>query len=168
MNKKAVKQKAKIEETLANLRGIVRHIRNVQENCILMGEKLIESGDIELGKNLIANGMKHDNSKFHGIEYEYMAPLYASQGSSEDTKKMKLKMAITHHAQTNNHHPEAWENIHTMPEVFIAEMVCDWKSRSEEFGASLQDYIQNQAMKRFIFDENDKVYKQIMKFVKSC
>jgi hypothetical protein len=159
------KDKIKIEEALANVRGIIRHIRNVQDNCILLGEKLIELGDIELGKNLIANGLRHDTSKFGGIEYEYMAPLFAKKESGEDTKKMKLKMAISHHNQTNFHHPESWESIHSMPKLFVGEMVADWKSRSEEFGSSLRDYIQNQAMKRFNFNEKDEVYKQIMYFV---
>jgi large subunit ribosomal protein L25 len=97
---------SKIEATLANVRGILRHIRNVQDNCILMGERLIERGQIDLGRKLIANGMKHDNSKFYGIEYEYMAPTYVT-GPAEDTRKMKLRLAIEHHTKTNKHHPKA-------------------------------------------------------------
>jgi hypothetical protein len=167
MSKKIdAKKKIKIDETLANVRGIIRHIRNVQDNCILLGEKLIELGNIELGKNLISNGLKHDSSKFHGVEYEFMAPMYAKQpDDKEETKTSRLKMAISHHNTTNYHHPEAWQSIHFMPELFVAEMVCDWKARSEEFGSSLRDYIQNQAMKRFGFDDKAEVYKKIMYFV---
>ena len=155
-----------ISDTLSNVRGITRHIRNVQDNCILLGEKLIEQGEIEFGKTLIANGMKHDVSKFQGIEYEYMAPLFAKVGASADEpKKLKLKIAIQHHNSTNYHHPEAWESIHEMPDVFIAEMVCDWKARSEEFGSSLRDFISSTAMKRWEFTEEDQVYKLIMTYV---
>ena len=170
MSKKLIKDKqitVKINETLQNVRGITRHIRNVQDNCMLLGEKLIELGDIELGKNLIANGFCHDNSKFYGIEYEFMAPLFAkNQSVDADTKKMKLKMAISHHSQTNLHHPEAWPSgISSMPDVFLAEFCCDVKSRSEEFGTSLIDWINNVATKKWNFSENDVVYKKILKFV---
>lgn len=157
----------KIADTIQNIRGIVRHIRNVQDNCMILGEKLIELGEIDLGKNLIANGFCHDTSKFYGIEWSEMAPLNINNQScdSGETKKMKLKMAISHHNQTNFHHPEAWSSIHKMPRLYIAEMVCDWKSRSEEFGSSVRDFIQNQAMNRFKFSEKDLVYKDIMNFV---
>lgn len=155
------KKAIKVDTTLQNVRGIVRHIRNVQDNCMLLGEKLICQGEIELGRNLIANGFCHDISKFSGIEWSEMAP----NNSDPDPKKIKLKLAISHHNQTNLHHPEAWGDIHKMPKLYIAEMVADWKSRSEEFGSSVRDFIKNQAMNRFNFTEKDVVYNQIMIYV---
>ena len=49
------------------IQDILRHIQNVQANCLLLGKRLIERGDFEIGRQLIANGMIHDNSKFQGI-----------------------------------------------------------------------------------------------------
>jgi len=40
--------------TMEKIRRIARHIRNVEDNCLLLGEKLIERGEIELGRQLIA------------------------------------------------------------------------------------------------------------------
>src|SRR4051812_28923081 len=102
--KKSDKNRKTAEETLAKIRSITRHIRNVEDNCFLLGEKLILAGEIDLGHRLIANGFVHDSSKFYGIEFEFMSPV----ASTEDPSKLKLKLAIQHHQKTNLHHPEAW------------------------------------------------------------
>jgi hypothetical protein len=160
--KKVDRIKKEAEKTMEKIRGITRHIRNVEDNCLLLGEELIEQGEIELGKQTIANGFVHDASKFHGIEWDYMAP---GQPTVEEGAKLKLKLAVLHHNRTNSHHPEHWGGIHNMPSVAVAEMVCDWKARSEEFGTSLRDWIENDAVERFGFGEKDPVYKEIMGFV---
>jgi hypothetical protein len=160
--KKTDKLKKEATATLEKIRGIARHIRNVEDNCLLLGEKLIDQGEIDLGHRLIANGFVHDASKFHGIEFEYMAP---GQPSQEEQAKLKLRMAVGHHNKTNAHHPEYWGGIENMPDLYIAEMVCDWKARSEEFGTSLRDWIDNDATKRFGFEKDGKIYKQIIRFV---
>ena len=51
-----------------------------------------------------------------------------------------------------------------MPDVYLAEMVCDWASRSAEFGTSLHDWIDGGAMERFGYKKNDKTYKKINSF----
>jgi len=150
------------ESTMRKIRAIAQHIRNVEDNCLMLGEKLIESGEVEIGKSLIANGYIHDASKFHGIEFEFMAPGVPTE---EEGAKLKLKLAVMHHNRTNSHHPEFWGGIDHMPRVAVAEMVADWKSRSEEFGTSLRDWIEEQATKRFGFGKDDDVYKEIYKFV---
>ena len=154
--------KKEAELTMNKIRGIARHIRNVEDNCLILGEKLIARGDIDLGHKLIANGYIHDASKFHGIEWDNMAP---GTPSKEESAKLKLKLAIQHHNTTNFHHPEHWTSIHLMPKLFCAEMVCDWKSRSEEFGTSLREWIDNDATGRFNFTKDDVIYKTIMEFV---
>lgn len=160
--KKTDRSKKVAEDILNKIRGITRHIRNVEDNCFLLGEKLILNGEIDLGKRLIANGFVHDVSKFNGIEFEHMAPGIACQ---EESAKLKLKLAIHHHQKTNPHHPEYWQSIHEMPEVYLCELVCDWKSRSEEFGTSLKNWINDDATKKFSFTREDNVYKKIMKYV---
>ena len=149
--------------TMEKIRAISRHIRNVSDNCLILGERLIMQGDIELGKQLIANGFEHDHSKFKGIEFEYMAP---GTPTTEETAKIKLKMAVHQHNTTNLHHPEAWSGgIKDMPDVFLAEMACDLKARSEEFGTNLREWIDESATKKWNFTKEDKVYKQLMKYV---
>jgi hypothetical protein len=141
------------------LKLIIRHIKNVQDNCILLGEKLIDLGEFDLGKLLIANGFKHDVSKFIATEWDNMDHY---QGDKDTTK---LRLAVSQHNRSNMHHPEYWGSIHLMPRVFIAEMCCDWKSRSEEFGSSLTEWINEKATARFCFKKDDAVYKSIMEFV---
>lgn len=151
------------EETMTKIRGIARHIRNVEDNCLLLGEKLIERGEIDLGHKLIANGYVHDASKFWGIEWEFMAP---GQPTEEEGAKLKLKMAVHQHRKTNPHHPEYWSNgILDMPDVYLAEMVCDLKARSEEFGTSLIDYIDNVGLKSWGVSKEHDIYKRIMDFI---
>ena len=82
-----------------------------------------------------------------------------------DHPRQKLSMAISHHNTTNDHHPEFWGRIHEMPRWAVVEMVCDWKSRSEEFGSSLHGYIKDQATKRWRFSERNPIYRTIMEFV---
>jgi hypothetical protein len=160
--KKSDRIKRDAEATMVKIRAITRHIRNVEDNCLLLGEKLIERGEIELGHKLIANGHVHDASKFWGMEWEHMAP---GQSAAEETAKLKLKLAVQHHNRTNSHHPEYWGRIQDMPRIAVAEMVCDWKARSEEFGTSLRDWIDTQALKRFHFMKEERTYKEIIEFV---
>ena len=160
--KKSDRIKKEAADTLLKIQAIARHIRNVEDNCLLLGTELINRGEIELGHKLIANGYAHDLSKFYGIEFEYLS----INNPLEDNSKLKLKMAVYHHQKTNHHHPEFWSSgIKEMPRVFLAELICDWKSRSEEFGTSLRDWIDNEATKRYDFTINDKVYKEMMEFV---
>lgn len=150
-----------MNETVRKVDALYRHIEEVQRNCRLLGERLIERGDEELGVHLIRNALVHDQSKFSGIEWDYL------MGTSEtEEDKLHLALAIKHHNRTNLHHPEAWLGIHHMPSVYIAEMVCDWKARSSEFGSSLMSWIDDGAAKRFNFTKREKVYKEIISYTK--
>jgi hypothetical protein len=160
--KKTDRIKKEAERTMEKIRAIARHIRNVEDNCLFLGEKLIERGEIDLGHKLIANGYVHDASKFHGIEFEYLSV----ESSDEESAKLKLKLAIHHHRKINPHHVEYWAGgIRDMPTVYLAEMVCDIKARSEEFGTSLRDWIDSEGIKRWGITKNDGEYKMIIKFV---
>jgi hypothetical protein len=144
---------------IERIHQLMRHIQGVQENCLILGEKLMGEGRFNFAKILIARGFAHDNSKFFGIEYDYL--------SGDDSDKEKLKLAIVQHNRTNPHHPEYWDGgIHEMPDIALAEMIADWKTRSEERGTSLVEWIEDEAMKRFNFTKNDPVYEKIMTFVK--
>ena len=148
--------------TMEKIRAIARHIRNVEDNCLILGEKLIEAGEIDLGHKLIANGYVHDASKFHGIEFEYLS----IGPSNEESAKLKRKLAVHHHRKTNPHHIEFWDNgIEGMPDVYLAELICDLKARSEEFGTSLRDYIDSEGLKKWNISKESDVYKKIDRYI---
>jgi hypothetical protein len=120
---------------------------------LLLGERLLEK-KISIGRNLIANGFIHDNSKFYGVEWDHLT------SGTDDPDLMRV--AIKHHNTTNPHHPEYWGTIDKMPQLYLAEAVCDWLARASEFGTSLQDWIEEGAAKRFDYELNSTVHKDIM------
>jgi hypothetical protein len=144
------------------LDNVLRHIQLVQQNCIIVGKKLIEDGKTQLGRALIQNSLKHDNSKLSGTEWDYIKIIDKKLNKVE---KAGLAFAVQQHAQTNPHHPEYWGTIHEMPEVYVIEMVCDWLARANEFGTDLREWIAEEATKRFGFSSNDPVYDMIFKYV---
>lgn len=136
------------------IEAVLEHIQNVQRNCYRLGLKLIKNGEVELGRILIANGQIHDNSKFKGLEFDHLFngdPL--------------LMSVVKHHSTTNAHHPEYWGSIQKMPEVYIAEMVCDCAARSAEFGTDLRKWIAEIATKKYGFEMTDNVGLQINRFI---
>lgn len=148
-----------IQESLERAEGILRHIENVRDNCVILGKRLIEDGEIMLGRQLIVQGLKHDTSKFFGLEWENL---------DRDSAKTKLEAAVLQHNSSpeNRHHPEAWpEGIHEMPRLYLAEMVADWVARSSEFGTSVREWAEEGAAKRFGYKKGDKVYREITDFV---
>lgn len=142
------------EEFLTKVDIVFGHIQLVQQHTYTLGIKLIKKGEVELGRNLISNGQIHDNSKFRGIEFDHLFkgdPL--------------LSEVVKHHQSVNPHHPEYWGGIHNMPRVYIAEMVCDWLARSNEFGTGIREWIDTDATKRFGFTKTDSVYSHIKTYL---
>ncbi len=137
-------------DDIKKVHALLRHIRNVQDNCLHLGIKLMEQGEVDFGKLLIANGQIHDNSKWKGVEWDHL-----------ETTDPFLGKAVLQHSRTNPHHPEYWGSIHEMPRIYVAEMVCDWKARSSEFGTDLKQWIACSATKRFEFNLLDPVGIQI-------
>lgn len=137
------------------LRSIVRHIGNVQDEGLLLAERLIQKGELQLARRLVQRCFRHDNSKFEGIEWEHM--------ESEDDM---LKLAVQQHRTVNSHHPEFHVGgIHDMDDLDLAEMVVDWKARSSEMGTNLRDWIKDEAMERFGFKPQSTCHKKIKRFV---
>lgn len=137
-----------------HLQDVLRHIRNVRESCELLGSRLVKAGEPDMGLELVALGQIHDYSKLHNqLEFTYLRT--AHTGTPE------FRAAFQSHVSTNLHHPEAWHGIEEMPRVYVAEMICDWKARSSEFGTDLMGWIKSQATERFQFSKSGKVYKDI-------
>lgn len=146
------------ELTLAeHLTDLTRHISLVRDACTLLGTRMIAQGRRDFGRVIIARGFVHDASKFHGIEFEY---LHVGDVAPED-----LERAIYQHVRTNSHHPEFHGGVENMGEADVAEMVCDWFARSQEFGTSLRDWITDKAVERYKIDLNGIQYKWINTFV---
>jgi len=143
--------KSPIEE---RIELVFNHIRNVQRSSYKLGLRLIKNGELELGRNLIANGQIHDNSKFKGIEFDHL--FYGDP---------LLPEVVKHHQSINPHHPEYWGSIHSMPRVYVAEMVCDWYARSCEFGTGVRDWVEKPAMEKFEFSKSDPVYETIQEML---
>lgn len=144
--------------TREHLDNLVRHIDLVREACLLLGKRLMDKGRVEFGKQLIARGFQHDVSKFFGIEWDYLH-------AGRDVPKEQLEYAIKQHTRTNDHHPEFHGGVDQMPEIAVAEMVCDWYGRSQEFGTSLRDWIKQHAIEKFKIILDSEQYKWINNFV---
>lgn len=147
-----------MEDDIKHLEDVLRHISNVRSSCELLGERLINKGEYQIGIELIGLGLIHDYSKIHNQnEFKYLRPKF--YGTPE------FQCALTSHITTNPHHPEAWSSIEEMPRVYLAEMVCDWKSRSSEFGNDLTGWIKDKATSKFQFSKTGSVYKEIKEIV---
>jgi hypothetical protein len=143
------------EEHLDNL---VRHIVRVREACLLLGKRLMSRGRQHFGRLLVARGMVHDASKFYGIEWDYLH-------SGLDVPEEGKQLAIEHHRRTNMHHPEYWGGVENMPEIAVAEMVCDWYARSQEFGTDLREWIRREAVPRYNLAVGGTQYGWVENFV---
>lgn len=143
-------------EQTKRIQDHLSHLADLHQASIRLGMKLIEDGEIDFGRILMANCFKHDHSKFFGVEWDVIVLR---------NRPELLALAVEQHNHSNPHHPEYWGSIHNMDDVHLAEMVCDWKARSSKFGTSLKDWINSEAMDRYKFKRSDEVYDKIMRFV---
>lgn len=142
-----------------HLNAVKRHIEGVYHNCVLLSDRLYENGEKELARELVANGFIHDNSKFYGIEWEYLT------SEAKELHPTKFKEAIIHHQTHNKHHPEYWGSIQDMPRLYVAEMVCDVKTRSNEFGKDIREWVKTVAVDKYNFTLKSRVYREIKYFL---
>ncbi len=132
-------EKLSYEEHLDDL---LSHLEKIRINTEILGRRLIAQGRPEFGRNLIARGLRHDNSKFYGIEWDYLH-------SGNKIPKKVLSLAIANHQKTNPHHPEYWGGLENMPEIACYEMACDLFARSQEFGTGIREWIETSGEKRY-------------------
>ena len=152
-----------LSEELHCLDEITRHIKNVQENCVVLGRKLIEQDKAFLGRQLIHNGFTHDTSKFIGREWDYMR--FGGVKKMTKEQALGLKISISDHQRSNPHHPEYWGSIQGMPDVYLAEWVCDCAARSAEFGTAIREWIDTEATAKYDFKVDDETYVKIIYYV---
>lgn len=144
------------DEQKKRVQDHLEHLAAFFDSAKHLAMKLFDEGEIDLGRLLLANSLNHDRSKLFGVEWEVIIL---------GNKTELLKTAVEQHNHTNEHHPEYFGSIHKMDDVHIAEMVCDWRSRSSKFGTSLRDWIDQEATERYQFTKTDPVYAKIMRFV---
>lgn len=137
---------------------LLAHIDRVRENARVLAERLIEVGQNNFARVLLARAHVHDASKWSGIEWEQMH-------MGPDVTGPPLEAAIRQHQKTNDHHPEYWDGLANMPRIAVAELCCDWLARSQEFATDLRVYIKTQAVERFNFASAPEQVKWINTFV---
>lgn len=138
------------------LDSLTDHIEGVQRAAEKLASRLAEQGEFTLARRLVQRAYCHDNSKFEGIEWEWL----------DEPKGEKLATAIHQHQQGNNHHPEYFpKGIVEMTEVQVAEMVCDWHARQSEIGTDLRAWATGDAAKRYGYTTRSKVYRRIKRYI---
>lgn len=135
------------------------HIRRVQENAMALAKHFLRNGRASFARVLLAKAHVHDASKWGGIEWEVLH-------RGPDVDKDMLYAAILQHSDTNDHHPEFWGGLKNMPEVAVAEMVCDWLARSQELATDLREFVSRVAAERFDFRAATQQVAWIDEFIK--
>lgn len=87
---------------------------------------------------LSKRALKHDTSKLYPPEkplFDEHTPKLNSLTYGSDAYKQSIQdlgVALEHHYQKNDHHPEHFENgIEDMNIIQLLEMLCDWKAAVE-------------------------------------
>jgi hypothetical protein len=160
MDKKVEPIKPSLEEVEDFKRRLLipwEHCKNVRQSAKKLCLRLIEEGEFDLALKLAQRAQCHDTSKFSGIEFEYL---------TGEQDKPKIKLGIQEHQSNNDHHPEYFTGgIKAMNSEQIAELCCDWVSRSSEQGTDLRKWIRDVAAVKYSFTPQSNVYKKIKYFV---
>ncbi len=144
-----------IERHLEDLTG---HIGMVRDAGLKLGGRLIDQGRTDFGRLLIARCHTHDASKFYGVEWDYLHV-------GPDVDKTMLLLAIKQHTSTNSHHPEFHGGVANMPELDVAEMVCDCYARSQERGTAIREWFTKEAVQKYNIDLEGRQWKWINNFL---
>lgn len=144
-----------VEKHVEDLTG---HIGMVRDACLKLGGRLIDQGRTDFGRLLIARGHTHDASKFYGIEWDFLHV-------GPDVDRDMLMLAVKQHTSTNSHHPEFHGGVANMPELDVAEMVCDCYARSQERGTAIRDWFTKEAVQKYNIDLEGRQWKWIQNFL---
>lgn len=122
--------------------------------------------------DIFQRAVVHDNSKFSPEEFEaYEAAFPELQRYAYGTEEFKsalrkIKPAIAHHYQANDHHPEHFEHgVVDMHLVQLFEMVCDWLAASER---SQTDFVTGLEMNKERFHIDDQLFEIIKNTARWC
>lgn len=137
---------------------LIAHVDRVRQNAQVLAKALIAQGRAEFARILLARAHVHDASKWHGVEWEqlHMGP---------DVSGPELEAAIRQHQRINDHHVEHWGSLDAVPEICVAELVCDVAARSQEFATDLRLWLRTEFASRYGLDKAPRQAKQIRAFV---
>lgn len=136
------------------------HINRVIKNSEKIGDEEL------LNQCIFHDASKYSNEEY--IPYVHLTWKYKMQaeGKLYDTGEEMMKKteeAWQHHIEKNSHHPEHWANgkvkgildVTRMPEICIAEMVCDWVSMTQELEGKNDstEWINSNVNKKWYFSE---------------
>jgi hypothetical protein len=170
------------------------HIELVQKYL----QKIIDLKDPRLDLAVLEKEKTHDQSKFKDpeigpyvfVDHSYhMKDLGEKYNPPEDIKK-QMQQATFHHIRTNKHHADYWDkdlemnNLNSndrdkvpdkivdatsMPLTYVASMVADWCSMSDEKKTCPYEWAEKNINKRWqfskdqvklIYDLLDKIWKK--------
>lgn len=123
----------------------------------------------QIANDLFRRAFVHDNSKFSPEEFEAYEEAFPglqkyAYGTEEFRAELrKIKPAIQHHYQVNDHHPEYFEfeveGIRGIPQmnlIQLIEMLCDWLAASER---SQRPFVQGFEMNKERFGIDDQLFE---------
>lgn len=148
----------RLENKLAQLDDIMTHVGYVVQAGHKLCRKLIINNEEDIALQLMKRILIHDVSKASPDEFYGMAAFSNDQKSMKDlrvtqTTDGKMK-AIKLHWLRNDHHPEFWSSFvpntlthseplkisEAMDDIAVAEMCCDWYSRSMQFKSNVMEF----------------------------
>lgn len=147
--------------------SIIKHIKKVETNCYVLAKALADEENRDFFLGLIMRGRLHDVSKFNNYEFE---------GLNLPNDTLEFQSALRSHHVNNSHHPEHYiiagpaafsglKGISYMSKLDIAEMVCDWVARGQEFGTDVRKWIEEEATKKYGFEMTDGIGLKIEKYL---
>ena len=97
---------------------------------------------MRMAKDVVERAHHHDMSKFGEEEFPHYANVieefekFSFGSDGYNCAREKLGIALKHHYENNRHHPEHFPNgIDDMNLIDILEMICDWKSATQNHSA---------------------------------
>lgn len=122
-------------------------------------------------QNLFKRAAIHDNSKFSPEEFDAYEEVFPdlqkyAYGTEEFKATLrKIKPAIQHHYQFNDHHPEFFltSGINDMNLIQLIEMICDWIAASERSQADISKGLEINKQRFGIDDQLSAIIKATVK-----
>ena len=153
------------DKRITHLNELCTHKKLLIDSCNKLAVHFLSENEEDLALEIMRRAFVHDISKISKYEFHTADAFDKFNKHTHNRHHVfsdKERLFLEEHWRNNRHHPEHWENINDMSDMDIAEMVCDWHSRSVEFEDDLMDYIKYRQENRFKFPEH--LYKRIIEF----
>lgn len=147
------------EKVIKMIKDNIEHKKIVMDNSLLIAEYLIENRRLQLAIDVLRRACSHDNSKFELSEFYRLVGIMSDNTDESFTNPLSKMTdrevnAVEVHWRNNRHHPEHHDNINDMSESDIIEMVCDWFSRSQQYGTDFMEFVECRQKNRFKFSDD--------------